>query len=200
MAPLLQNTISRMSARERRLAIIMLAVFGAMIVFVFVFLVRSSISGMSDENENMGEALRLIALRQQDYLDRQREIDRRGRGAGKPTPLRTLVDKVSKEIGVDVPDIKEMPVQKRGTQWVESSVTLSLREVGLEKLTRFMESVEANRKRFPIAITDLQIRKRRRVPDTYDVEMTISTYEQQRPGSAAGGKRAAPTSARDGEN
>ncbi|MDD5307767.1 MAG: hypothetical protein PHU25_10645 [Deltaproteobacteria bacterium] len=197
---MLQNTISRMTARERRLAIAMLGSFGAMIVFVSVFLVRSSMSDMIDENAEMADALRLISLRQQDYLDRQREIDRRGRGTAKPTPLRTLVDKISKELGVEVPDIKELPDQKRGTQWIENSVVLSIREVGLEKMTRFMESVEGNRKKFPIAITDLQIRKRRRVPDVYDVEITISTYEQRRAENAAGGKRPVPPAAREGAN
>ena len=49
--------------------------------------------------------------------------------------------------------------------------------MGLEKLTKFMEEVEANRLRFPIAITKLEVRNRKHTPDSCDVKMTISTYE-----------------------
>ena len=69
-------------------------------------------------------------------------------------------------------------------------VELSLRQVGLEALTKFMEEVEDNRRRFPIAITKLEIRKRKVNMDEFDVKMTISTYEKVEPAEDGNGPKA----------
>ena len=96
----------------------------------------------------------------------------------KPTPLRTLVDKTAKQLDITAPDVKELPEQHHGTSWVERSVELSLRQIGLMPLTRFMEEVKGNGRKFPIAITKLEIRNLKRSTDTYNVTMVVSTYEQ----------------------
>ena len=76
------------------------------------------------------------------------------RGVSKPTPLRTMVDKIGKKTNVTVPDMKELPDQRHGVSWIEHAVELSMRQIGLADLTKFMEEVEGNRRRFPIAITN----------------------------------------------
>ena len=45
-------------------------------------------------------------------------------------------------------------------------------------MTSFRQ-IEANRRKFPIAISKLEINKRKRAAShTYQVKMTVSTYEQ----------------------
>ena len=179
MIETLRKMIAGLSERERRMALIGALAFFCFIVFLLVFLVQSGISKLGDEREEYAKALQLLDQKEQDYLDIQREFQRQqNKGRSKPTPLRTLVDKISKGLSITVPDVKELPDQRHQGSWLERAVELSLREVGLRSLTRFMEEVEGNKTRFPIAITKLEIRKRRRTQDAYDVKMIISTYER----------------------
>ena len=177
MVRYLQNMISGLSERERRLVIVAGLVFAAFIVLLFWFLVNSKVGDLREKNENYSELLRLIDAKKQAYVDRLRESEAVQK-TGKPTPLRTLVDKISKELDVNVPDIKELPEQRPGANWLERSVEISMRDIGLVALTRFMERVESNRQKFPIAIAKLEVRNRKRTPDTYNVKMTIATYER----------------------
>lgn len=179
MVEMIRKIIAGLSERERRMVTIGGLAFLGFVIFLLVFLVRSGIGRIGDETEEYAKSLRLLDQKEQDYLESQREVQRQERkGKSKPTPLRTLVDKISKGLSITVPDVKELPDQRHLGSWLERAVELSLREVGLRNLTKFMEEVEGNRTRFPIAITKLEIRKRRRAQDAYDVKMIISTYER----------------------
>jgi hypothetical protein len=82
-----------------------------------------------------------------------------------------------KKIGMPNPDTKELPDQSRDNAWTEHGVEVAWREVSLEQLTKFMEEVEGNRRRFPIAVTRLEVRRRRPGENAFDVTIAISTYE-----------------------
>ncbi len=179
MAEFVRNLIAGLSERERRLVAITGLIFMLFGVFLFVFFVQSGRSDLKEETQKYAKSLSFIADKEQDYLSKQKENQRmKGRGAVKPTPLRTLVDKICRQLNVTGPDMKELPNQRHGTHWLERAVELSMRELGLDELKEFMEEVEGNRRKFPIAITKLEIRKRKRTQNAYDVKMIISTYEQ----------------------
>jgi hypothetical protein len=200
MASLLRNFIAGMSAREKRMAAAMLVVMLGMGIGLAIYLVRSSIAEVEDSFEESANILKLIEAKREDYLaaKQARRFDKKARG--KPMPLRTLVDKVAEQTEVTVPDVKEIP-DKAGEVWIEHAVELSIRDVGLESMTRFMEEVEDYRRKFPIAITKLKIRKRRGGEDSFDVlEMMISTYEQVQAEAGAGeaAKAGGPAAGRGG--
>jgi len=187
MASLVRNFIAGMSAREKRLAAAMLIVMFGMGIGLAIYVVRSSISAVEDKFDESLQILELIEDKRDDFLAAKQAQRSEGKARGKPIPLRTLVDKVAEQTEVTVPDVKELP-EKIGDVWIEHAVELSIRDVGLEAMTRFMEEVEDHRRKFPIAITKLKIRKRRGGEDSFDVlEMTISTYEQVQAKPAAGG-------------
>jgi len=142
---------------------------------------NSSVGDLEDESRQLASSLTLLDEKAADYLAQKRSRQPSPRKAAeKPTPLRTLVEKVSKKLEVDSPDMKELPDQHHGTQWLEHAMELTFREIDVLKLTEFMEEVEANRRRFPIAISKLTINKRKRpTGPAYNVKLTISTYEQQ---------------------
>ncbi len=178
MASLVRNLVAGMSARERRMLVAMAVALLTFGMFLAVFFVNSSIGELEEANEEREQLLRFIELKEPEYVQKKRDRDSSSDRSGvKPTPLRTLVDGVVKKIGISDPDTKELTDQHHGDRWVEHGVELSLRQVGLENLTKFMEEVEGNRKKFPIAITKLEIRKRKVQMDQFDVKMTISTYE-----------------------
>ncbi len=187
----LRNMLAGMSERERRLVAVMGGIFVVFIVFLFVFLIGSKKGELKDRETQNRTALTLLRQEGPEYERKQTEALMSGQTQqGKPMPLRTLIDKIGKQVDVTVPDMKELPDQKHGAGWLEHGIELSMREVGLLTLTRFMEEVEGYKRRFPIAITKLEVRKRRRVPDSYDVRMVVSTYEQD-PEQAEADKRAA---------
>jgi hypothetical protein len=177
MASMLRNVVAGMSAREKRMAMLAGAVVAAFVVFLAIFFVRSAIGEVVTENENRANLIRILELKGPHYLKQKLELSRT-EPRGKPVPLQSLVDSTSQKVGVMTPDTKALPEQRHGDAWVESSMEISLREVGLEQLTRFMETIEGNRRQFPVAITKLELRKRRRGEDSFDVKMTISTYGQ----------------------
>lgn len=191
MTSMVRNMISGMSARERRLAALAGIVFVTMLLSLAIFLVRSSIADLEASESSTADALRLIAAKKQDYLAQSREQQRlANKRMSKPTPLRTLIDNIGEDLAVTIPDIKELADQRHAGGWVEHAAELSMRDVGLADLTAFMVEVKGNGRKFPIAITKLDIRKRRRSADSFDVKMTISTYEQSAaPEESGAGKK-----------
>lgn len=154
--------------------------FVVFVIFLIVFLFNSRVTELEEESEQLENAIRLLEEKEADYFDAQQQKEQLLQNASnKPTPLSTIVDKASKKVELDIPDTKELPDQRHGTQWIEHAVELSLRDVDILKLTLFMEAIEENRRKFPIAISKLEINKRKRAADhTYLVRMTVSTYEQ----------------------
>lgn len=191
-----KNIIAGLSAREQKLVAIMgllVVLFAAFLIF-FVFQTR--LSELEDENDSLAASLRLMDEKEGIFLaQKQREAQLTAKASAKPTPLSTIVDKAAKTVEIETPDTKELPDQRHGTQWLEHAVELSFREIDLLKLTEFMEEIESNRRLFPIAVSKLDINKRKRPTDVvYQVSMTISTYEQlskdeQAESRATGAKR-----------
>jgi type II secretory pathway component PulM len=177
----LKNIVAGLSERERHLVGAMALIFVLLIIFLSVFVFSSKIGDLEDEDEQLTASLRLLEEKAEDYKEQQRAARQSSRRATqKPTPLPTLVDKTCKKLDVEMPDVKELPDQRHGTKWLEHSVELSMREIDLLKLTQFMEEVESNRRRFPIAISKLDINKRKRPTGiSFQVKMTISTYEEE---------------------
>ena len=180
MARSIKNIIAGLSAREQKLVAVMGLLFVLFAGFLVFFVFQTRISDLEEENDTLVESLRLLDEKEADYkAQKEREQQLTAKAAAKPTPLSTVVDKAAKKVEIDTPDTKELPDQRHGTQWVEHAVELSIREIDLLKLTRFMEEIESNRRQFPIAVSKLDINKRRRPLDVvYQVSMTISTYEQ----------------------
>ena len=192
MALSVRNMIAGMSARERKMAAGMVAAMILFAVFLAGFFVQTAIGDIEEENELRAETLRLVAVAGPKFEEAQADQRDVARGQEKPPPLRTLVDGVVKKIGMPDPDTKELPDQSRGDDWTEHGVEVAWRQVSLEQFTRFMEEMEGNRRRFPIAITRLEVRKRRPGEDIFDVTMSISTFEKVDEAAPADGATGKP--------
>lgn len=177
MALSVRNMVAGMSPREKRMAA---AAGGAALllgVFLAAFFVQRALSEIEEENALAAQTLKYVLIAGPKHQARAAEQGDPAGGREKPPPLRSLVDGIVKKIGMSDPDTKELPDQDRGNAWTEHGVEVSWREASLQQLTSFMEDVEGNRRRFQIAITRLEIRKRRAGEDLFDVTMAISTYE-----------------------
>jgi hypothetical protein len=177
MAFNVRNAIAGLSAREKKMAAGMVAAMVLFAVALVAFFVRTAISDIEEENELREQTLRYVAVAGPKFQEKLAEQADQMQGTDKPPPLQTLVDGTVKKIEMPVPDTKELPDQSRDA-WEEHGVEVSWHEVSLLQLTRFMEEVEGNKRRYPVAITRLEIRKLRQGEDVFDVTMAISTFEK----------------------
>ena len=72
----IRNLVAGMSARERRLAAAMGVLAVGFAIFLVVFFVRSAIGDLEEENQEIGDLLRVIASQRDEYKARKLEESR----------------------------------------------------------------------------------------------------------------------------
>jgi len=194
MAFTVRNAIAGLSAREKKMAAGMLVAMVLFAVALVAFFVQTAIGDIEAENALGAETLRYVSIMGPKFQEKQAEQAGAAQGTDKPPPLQTLVDGIVKKIDMPDPDTKELPNVNHEDVWNEHGVEISWREVSLLQLTRFMEEVEGNKRRYPVAITRLEIRKKRQGEDSFDVTMAISTYEKLDEDAPAEGAAKGPKS------
>lgn len=181
----------RFSERERKLMGLAAVFLAAFAVFLAVFWIQTGMSSLSEENDRNAEILMTIEQKKGDLI-RQIEEERKTEqmSASPPPPLRSMLSNIAKGLSMTIPELKELPDQLHGDRWVEHVMEVRLKQMDLQSSVQFMVEVEASRKSFPIAITRLEMIKRRGHADEFDVKMAVSTYERK----ADAGKNKAPSS------
>lgn len=167
-----------LSQREKLLLIIMVAV--AIFLFMFISGLYLSISITHLESTlKQNELLLETTLDKKDELKEtiREENSPSKRIHKKPEPLGTIIDKAARDSGVTIPELKPQPDEVIGKSWIKHSVQFNLRQEPLNEILDFMVRIENQKKEFPIAITKIEIRRRFAEEDSYDVTMTVSTYE-----------------------
>ena len=79
---------------------------------------------------------------------------------------------------LEVTDSTPLPDVPHGKRYVEHGTNIHLKKTGMLALARFLESIEKSG--YPVAITRLNLRKRSGEPDSYDVEVGVSSYDRTR--------------------
>ena len=93
-----------------------------------------------------------------------------------PPQLAADLEAAGKEAGVEIPETVDRPPSPAGKRYLEHSLDVKLRKVGLKELATFLSKVETNPRL--IAITRLQIRHSFGEGDKLDVEATATAYER----------------------
>ena len=95
-----------------------------------------------------------------------------------PTPpLTSFLAAVAKMVQLEIPETQDRQPAPHGKKYEEKATKITLRKVGMLKIAKFMEQIEQSG--YPVAISQLTIRKRGVEPDSYDVDMTVSAYERK---------------------
>ena len=170
----------RMAPRERSLV---MALGGAVVLtmmFVGGFMFFSSLSDVSERNENIREALKAIARNRNEYLqakDQMRAVEVR---IGTVAPqLATDLEAAAREVGVQIPETTERPATPAGQRYLEHRVDVTLRQVDLRQLSRFLYKLETGQ--HLIYVTGLDVRRRFAEKDKLDVKMTATAIERVQP-------------------
>lgn len=183
--------ILQMNARERRLLGI-LGFVGAIVLLLAVpFTLEAIIHSDRSEDDDLRQALSDV----QDARGRVRERQARkdaiaARYARKAPPLAGFLEQTARQQKLEVTDSTPLPDVPHGKRYIEHGSDIHLKKTGMLALSRFLESLEKSG--FPVAVTRLNIRKRTGEPDSYDVEVGVSSYDRSEAPTASPAGSAKP--------
>lgn len=183
-------TFERMSGRERLMVAGLGATLAVLVIALFGYLIFDGLDTRRTQNERMRYVLkrleknrdRLVATgSQDDRLYRKIEVQ--------PPPLKAHLDGLAKKHEVEVKDyktIKEKPLGKK-KDILEKSVEISIYNIELPKLMKFLNAIETSGSRYLIMTTQVQVSPRSGDHGKLDVKrLRVSTYERNK--SKPGGK------------
>ena len=173
----LGERLDRLEPRERQLLTVLLGVFVGFVVLLVPLGVSAMLGGKRDENQELRDAIQAIHSGRDQVRKQREERDAVvARYADKAPPLAGYLAKLAKDNGFDIPESQDRAEVPHGKRYNERSTKLVLKKVPLLNLTKFMEGIAQSK--HPLSITRLNIRKRGTEPDSYDVEMVVSTYDR----------------------
>lgn len=176
----LQDRISGLEPRERRLLGAMAGVFGVVLLMLIPLGVSALLSDLTERNQLLRDAIARIESEGDEIRARQEEQEALLARYETPAPaLAGFLDKAATASSLDIPEVKPRSPVAHGKRYEERSTSISFRKVGLLALVKFMERVSGGTD--PISISKLTIRKRGVEPDTYDVQMTVSAFHRLAP-------------------
>jgi general secretion pathway protein M len=185
----LRERYERLEERERKLLGIMaiVAVIGALLVVPLV--VAAALHTERSDNQALREAIQAIeGARPAVELARARSKAIEARYANTAPPLAAYLSKVAAETEIEIPESQDRQAVPHGKRYEERATKIVLRRVGMLKLARFMEKLAQSG--YPVAITQLSIRKRSVEPDSYDADLVLSAFDRkaEKPAPKAGDK------------
>lgn len=184
--------LDRMAPREKRLLGALGATLVVMILFISGFLFFSSLAEVDERNANIREALKAIAQNRVEYLDAKGKMRALEVRIGNlPPQLATDLEAAAREVGIQIPETNERPPTPAGRNYMEHNVDVTLRQVDLRQLSRFLQKLETGQ--HLIYVTRLDVRRRFAEKDKLDVKLTATAIErvQAQPAKRrpAGGRR-----------
>lgn len=189
------DRLSTLEPRERTLLLGFAVVLAAGIALLGPILLLQRASEARDENQAIRDFLERLDENRGKLEQRRAERDALlARYAQKLPVLATIVEDAAKQNGVELAESQNRPEVPIGKRYVERSVSVRIRKVGLLGLARTMEKVAKSP--HPVTISRLNIKPRGGEPDSYDVELVVSGYERKNeaPPKAAAAGTADPAS------
>lgn len=168
-----------LNERERKLVALLGAVSVALVVFLPVWLLTSSISDIRAENEAIREALRDIAQHGSELAEwEQQRAAAERRYDTKAPPLGSFLEAKAREAGYDRPlEVTDQPERVEG-DFTRRNTRASLPGVGLREAIEMMTAVKNSA--YPVAIERLHI-EHYQAGDRYNVQLGVITFDRNEP-------------------
>ena len=150
----------------------------ACLVITIGWLITDGLRTIEERNADMRQALKDIATHRDEFVRARSETNTKERMIPKEAPpLQGYLEAAAKDLDITIPEMNERPPQARGKHFIEKSVDIKLRGVGLLQLAEMMKKVETGSSNV-VVISRLYIRTRFNQHDQLDAEMTVSTFER----------------------
>jgi hypothetical protein len=166
--------------------VILLVATAVVTLLVFVGLkISDGLGDMNDRNQAIRDALHNLA----ENHDELASAKTKAAGAlqqidTEAEPLATYLESIEGEVGVKISNVTSEKVVDKGSKFREKSVQVTLYDVTLDQLAKFLERVET---KSSIVVTQrLFVKRSSTVKEKLDrVELTVATYERKGGGRAA---------------
>lgn len=170
--PLLQ-----MNERERRLVSV-LGLIGAIVLLLAIpFGLEAVVRSAASEDDDLRQALSDVQDARGLVHEQQAKRDAiSGRYARKAPELAGYLETAAKAQKIEITDSTPLPDAPHGKKYMEHGTNIRLKKTGMAALAKFLESIEKSG--YPMAVTKLNLHKRPGEPDSYDVEMGVSSYDR----------------------
>lgn len=173
----LQAWYGGLAERERKLMLLFLFVFVGFAILLVPYGSSVLLSSKRSHNEDLRKAIRTVQNsrgRIDEIKDRKDDVEKR---YDKPAPaLAGFIENAARKGGLEIPESQDRADVPHGKKFVERATVVRLRKVSLLPLVNMLEALE--NAGHPIVISRLNIRRRGREPDSYDVELGVSAFDR----------------------
>jgi Type II secretion system (T2SS), protein M len=182
----LREWFERLAPRERRLMGVLGIALVGFLLFLVPLAVSLTLSSRRDANKNLRDSIFTIKNSRDEIQRRQEKRDAiLARYANKAPALAGLLEKAAKDNGMAIQETRDKPDVPHGKKYSERGTVVRLKKSGMLQLAKTLEQIE--QQRMPIAISQLNIRRRGGEKDSYDVELGVAAYDRvETPAPAAG--------------
>lgn len=184
----IRERLERLEDRERRLLGIAVAVAVVGFLLLPPVALAAVVHGKRGEVEDIQAAVQAILAEEETIAHSRAERAAITERYSRPAPqLQAFLARLAAEAAVEIPESQDRQVVPRGKRFDERSTKITLRKVGMLKLSRFLEKIVNSG--HPVRITQIDIRKRGTEPDSYDVDMIVSAFDRKAPEKPAAAAR-----------
>ncbi len=174
----LQERLDRLEPRERRLLGVLVGVFVLCILLLIPVGFLTLLTSKRADNEELRDAIN--AIQDGREMVRKRDAERQAilaRYATPAPPLAALLEEQANKTDIEIPESQDRAPIPHGNEYEERSTKIVLRKVGMFNLVKLIEAISVSR--YPVRISQLNIRKRGTGTDTYDVQMVVSAFDRK---------------------
>ena len=173
----LRDKWERLSQRERTMVGALGVTFVVMVTLIVGFFISDGLATKDQSNRDMRQALHDLDKKRDEYLrNKAKAAQLEVRLGQTPVQLGSYLEAASKEAGFSIPESSDRPPTQVNKFFIEHTFDLTVREITLDQLTRFLKAVETGRNL--VVVTKLQVRTRDDHHQKLDVDITVSTYER----------------------
>jgi Tfp pilus assembly protein PilO len=167
----------RMAPRERRLFAVLAGAVVAVAVAVIALLTTQSLAELREDNEASREALAAIAKHRDTFLDAKARMMAQESRIGTEAPqLAADLEAAAREVGIQIPENQPRPAVPAGRHYLEHSVDVTLRQVDLLSLTKFLSKVETGTR--VIVVSRMNIKRAFAEGEKLNVSLTATAWER----------------------
>ncbi len=176
------DSLSHMSRRERILVLGLGCTLVVLVLAIFTYLIMDGLDSRRQENARIESVLKRLQ-RNRSRLVASKSVDARldVKLDRKPPALQGHIETLAKRFEVEVNDYKPSKPKALGKKKrvLEKAVTISLYDIGLDKLMKFINAIESGG--YLIMITQLQVVPRSTNHARLDVKkLKVSSYERNK--------------------
>lgn len=166
-----------LSARERTLLLTLGVTIALLGVLTGTYFIYDRIDTLEENNEAMHRALLDIEKKRGPYLAARAMAAQLDSRIGQtPLSLSGFLEQISKETNLEIRETNPRTPEPIGKKYIQQSVDLRISKVALEPLLKFMRRLETYQSNL-VLVTQLSIRARDDKHQDFEVDMTVSTYE-----------------------